>query len=232
MAHRRLHRRGAVRCRRTGLRQARPAAARLHPVEPVRRQSRRQPRPPVDRQPPLAAAARPVRPGVPAHGRIRRALQLPGIPVDRSAVPPAALRRQPGVRGLPRRNVGVVSRRCGSDAVRAQARTAGVRRSHGRRRRYYVERQRLRRPGRSGDRHRRVLRRTLDRRRLDRPVGASRARRRPLRCTTSSTTAVRVSSAGSAAWPTTGTAGSRWRGPSWCLRSSRRPRRRWCLPDN
>ena len=136
---------------------------------------------------------------------------------------PAAVRRQPGVRGLPRRNMGIVSGRCGSDPIRSQAGAAGVRRDHGRRRRYHVERQRLRRPRRTVDRHRGLLRRPLDRRRAGQASRPRRVRRRPRRCTTCSITAVRASSAGSAAWPTTATAGPRSRGPSWRWPSSQRP---------
>ena len=54
MARRGLHRCGAVRIRRAELRQARPAASWLHPVEAVRGQSRWRPRPPSARQPALA----------------------------------------------------------------------------------------------------------------------------------------------------------------------------------
>ena len=84
LAHRRLHRRRAVRLRRGELRQTRASAARLHPVEPARRQSRRQPGPPAGRQPALAPAADPVCAGVPADGRLRGALQLSRVPAVRA----------------------------------------------------------------------------------------------------------------------------------------------------
>ena len=93
--------------------------------------------------------------------------RLMGAPVS-----PVAVRRQPGLRGVSRRDVGIGARRCRGLAVRAQARASGVRRDHGRRCRYHLERQPLRRPRRPADRHRGLLRRAFHRVGLDRPVGA------------------------------------------------------------
>jgi hypothetical protein len=91
-----------------------------------------------------------------------------------SAAPflPPTLRRQPRVPGISRRDLGIVSRRRGGVAVRAEGGPGGVRCGDDRRRRYYLERQRHRGSRRPGDRHRRVFWSPLDRGRMDRSVGA------------------------------------------------------------